>query len=325
MTRTLGMTVRGPAAGEHSSGETRETGDPVNTRHSLWGSRWPAIALQSCIDAVEAAPVALQPQVRRDLPCSVCPENTRCLNAKRKEVGPLLFDREINTWPRSSESSLFPRSLMSPMLDPGYECLTHYRKPEGMRDRYLVVNGWDLAWSEKVGGDWIVRTTAVADRRTGHRRVLDVERHQRLTYPEQTRLIEADHGRFSADLTVLEGDAMQKVYRQSLVESSGIEVLSHLAAGEKRDLRTGVPGMLIDFANRRWTFPHRREGRGYDVIETMLDEFEAFGWQDGKLEGAGEHDDCVMSFWHTWWGLRLLLGHPEEMASGLGTPTGGPR
>lgn len=316
MTRTLGMRVVGPAS-EEAATETRVPAEPTNTRFSLWPTRWPAIALQVCIDTVEAAPAHLQAEVRRELPCSTCPENTRCLNAKRTEIGPLLYDREIQTEPRASESSLFPRTLMAPMLNPDAECLPHYRKPEHLEDRFVVVNGWDLAWSEKVGGDFIVRTTAVGDRRTGHKRVIDVERHQRLTYPQQCRLIEADHHRYSADLTVLEGDAMQKVYRQSLVEFSDIDVMSHLAAGEKRDLTTGVPGMLIDFANRRWSFPHRRGGRGYDDVETMLDEFEAFGWQDGKLEGAGEHDDCVMSFWHTWWGMRLMLGHVEQMASGL--------
>ncbi|GAB3670332.1 hypothetical protein GCM10027597_01430 [Saccharopolyspora tripterygii] len=281
---------------------------PVVTRTSLWPERWPAIALQSCIDTVEAAPVEQQSEVRRNLPCDTCPENARCLNAKRKEIGPLLFDREIQTAPRAAESSLFPRDLMAPMLDADAECLPHYRKPFGVEDRYVVVSGWDLAWSEKVGGDYLVRVTALADRRTGHMRLLDLHRERGLRYTQQCELIAADHYRYSTDLVVIEGDAAQTIWRQNLEETTSVPVISHHVVGSKKDLHVGVPGMLIDFSNRRWTLPHRTGGRGYDAVETLLDEFEAFGWQDDKLEGSGEHDDTVMAFWHCWWGLRLMLG-----------------
>ena len=288
--------------------------EPVNTRTSLWPSRWPAIALQECIDQVEAAPPEQQAEVRRQLPCTTCAENTRCLNAKRKEIGPLLFDREIQTSPRASESSLFPRSLMAPMLDADTGMLPHYRKPFGVEDRYVVVSGWDLAWSEKIGGDYLVRVTAVADRRTGQMRLLDLHRERGLRYTQQCQMIEADHYRYSSDLVVLEGDAAQTIWRQTLEESTSVPVVSHNVAGSKRDMRTGVPGMLIDFSNRRWVLPHSPTGRGYDLVETLLDEFESFGWQDDKLEGSGEHDDCVMAFWHCWWGLRLMLGGAGDEA-----------
>ncbi|MDL5159430.1 hypothetical protein [Actinomycetospora termitidis] len=316
MTAVLGRTVVGPA--DDPQADTRAPSEPVNVRHSLWSARWPAIALQTCIDTVEAAPPALQPQVRRELPCATCPENTRCLNAKRGEIGPLLFDREIQTSPRSSESSLFPRELMAPMLEVGLECLPHYRKPEYDGDRFVVVSGWDMAWSEKVGGDYLVKVTAVGDRmgRQPHR-VIDIERHQRMSYPQQVALVEQHHHRYSTDLDVIEGDAMQIVYRQSLQEGTTVPVMSHHAAGQKRDLQSGVPGMIVDFTNRRWSFPYRRDGRGFDDVETLLAEFEAFGWEDGKLQGSGEHDDCVMAFWHCWWGMRLMLGQVGEIATGL--------
>jgi len=303
---TLGRRIVGTSSTEPTS--TGAAVPSVNTRHSLWPERWPAIALQECIDTIEAAPPEQQPEVRRNLPCADCPENARCLNAKRKEIGPLLFDREIQTSPRAAESSLFPRELMAPMLDADSECLPHYRKPFGVEERYLVVSGWDLAWSEKVGGDYLVRVTALADRRTGRFRLLDLYRERGLRYTQQCELIEADHYRYSTDLVVLEGDAAQTIWRQHLEESTSVPVVSHNVAGQKRDLHVGVPGLLIDFSNRRWTLPHRPGGRGYELVEVLLDEFEAFGWQDDKLEGSGEHDDTVMAFWHCWWGLRLMLG-----------------
>lgn len=307
----LGRRVVG-ANGHVASGAARVSAEPVNTRHSLWPERWPSIALQACVDEIEAAPPVEQPEVRRQLPCGTCPENTRCLNAKRKEIGPLLFDREIQTTPRASESSLFPRSLFEPMLESDGECLPHYRKPAGAEDRYAVCSGWDLAWSEKVGGDYLVRFTALADRRTGRFRLLDLTRTRGLRYTEQCQLIEADHYRYSTDLVVIEGDAAQTIWRQNIEETTAVPVLSHNVAGSKRDLRVGVPSLLIDLANRRWSFPHRPGGRGYDEVEAFLGECEAFGWTDGKLEGSGEHDDTVMAWWHCQWGLRMLLGGGDQ-------------
>lgn len=308
----LGKRVRG-AAGHTTTGR-RGAVPRVNTRHSLWPDRWPAIALQSCIDLVEAAEPEDQERVRRELPCADCDQNTRCLNAKRKEIGPLLYDREIQTSPRASESSLFPRSLFADMLDRDAECLPHYHKPFGVEDRYVVVSGWDLAWSEKTGGDYLVRVTALADRATGRSRVIEIRRWQQLSFPVQCAQIEADHALYSTDLVVLEGDAAQVIWRQNIAETTAVPVLSHNVVGSKRDLHVGVPGLLIDFANRLWTFPYRETGRGYDEVENLLTEFEAFGWTDDKLEGSGEHDDAVMAFWHCWWGLRLMLG-------GAGTET----
>jgi hypothetical protein len=309
MTGTLGRRVIGTTT---PAGRQMLHGDPVNARHSLWPERWPAIALQSCIDTIEAAPTSEQEEVRRMLPCASCPEKTRCLNAKRKEIGPLLYDREIQTKPRASESSLFPRSLFAPLLDPAAECLPHYHKPFGIEERFVVVSGWDMAWSEKTGGDWLVKWTAVGDRRTGRKRCLDIQRWQGLRYTEQCALIAQQHALYNDDLVVLEGDAAQVIWRQSLEDTTNVPVISHNASGAKRDLRVGVPGLLIDLANRRWLFPYREHGRGYDEVDNFLDECEAFGWTDDKLEGNGEHDDTVMAWWHCWWGLNLMLGGVGE-------------
>lgn len=301
----LGRSVVGPVTSNGAAAPARR--ERVNTRNALWETRWPAIALQECVDTVEAAPPEQQAETKRSLPCSDCPENTRCLNAKRKEIGPLLFDREILTRPRAAESSLFPRDLMAPMLDEAAELVPHYRKPLGAEHRLIVVSGWDLAWSEKTGGDYLVRVTALADRFTGRFRLLDIYRDRGLRFTAQKQRIVADHGRYAEDLVVIEADAAQVIWTQQLEEETSVPVLRHYAAGSKRDLHVGVPSLLIDFANRRWEIPHRPHGRGYDEVETLLDELEAFGWTDGKLEGSGEHDDTVMALWHCQWGLRMML------------------
>lgn len=276
-------------------------------RSSLWPSRWPTIALQSCIDELEAAKPEERDQVKWALPCDECEMNTSCLNGKRKELGPLLYDREIQTSPRSSESSLFPMKMFEPMLDRSLEQVPHYVKPFSVEDRYGVCSSWDLAWSEQIGGDWIVKMTGLVDRETGKKKILDIGRWQKLSFDDQIHLIAAEHARFHDDLVVLEGDAAQVIWRQHMQRNTSVPVVSH-GSGEKRDLQAGVPGLLIELETLQWVFPYKQGSRGYENMRVFLSEAEAFGWHDGKLEGVGEHDDTVMCWWHLSWGLNRLKG-----------------
>jgi hypothetical protein len=278
----------------------------VNTRTSLWPTRWPAIALEECIETVEAAPYDKQAEVKWGLPCDVCPENTRCLNAKRKELGPLLYDREIQTSPRSSESTLFPFDMWRPLLRGGESLVPYWNKPFSLEHDYGVCQAWDIAWSEKTGGDYLVCETAYVHRPSGKRHLLDVQRWQRLSFREQIRLMVHQSEVYQPDLVVIETDAAQQVWQQEVDKEARVPVLGH-DAGTKRDLQVGVPGLLLLLEGRKWEIPFQIGTLHHEEVRNMLAEFEAFGWNDGKLEGVGEHDDTVMCFWHLNWGLDRLL------------------
>ena len=289
----------------------------VNTRHSLWPARWPAIALQSCIDEVEAAAVEEQSKVKFELPCKTCEKNTGCLNAKAKELGSLLYGREMLTKARSSDSSLFPSELVAPMLNRQESLVGTWVAPYSMEADYAIVQAWDIAWSEKVGGDWLVCMTAYVHLRSGRRHLLDIQRWQRLSFDEQVQLIERKWVQARADLVVLEGDAAQLVWRQHIGRNSAVPVVSHTAGGNKagankNDLEKGIPGLLILLENRKWEFP-AAPGYHHEELMVFLAELEAFGWVDGKLQGVGEHDDTVMAWWHLNYGIdRFVMGAAEE-------------
>jgi phage terminase large subunit-like protein len=288
---------------------------PVNTRTALWPGRWPAIALQECIDKVEAAPPDQRSVVKFELPCQECEKNTACLNAKRKELGPLLYDREILTSPRSSESSLFPLTVWAPGLQRDESLVPHWRPPFSLEHEYRVCQSWDLAWSEKLGGDYMVGMTAYVHLPTGTRQLLDIVRKRGLSFDAQCKLIEADWQRFQADLVVIEGDAAQKIWRQHMAATTPVPVISHDAGGEKNDLAAGIPGLLITLENRKWRVPYRKGSWKHEEVENMLSEFESLGWVDGNLEGVGEHDDTCMGFWHLNWGIERLLYFSGDTAS----------
>lgn len=286
-------------------GETR----PVNTRTSLWPTRWPAIALQECIDEVEAADVKDQAKVKFNLPCADCDKSSACLNAKRKELGPLLYDREIITKPRSSESSLFPMELMQPMLWPELSLVPYWHKPFSMEHHYRVVQAWDLAWSEKIGGDYLVSMTASIDLRTGQRRLLDLQRWTKISFEDQINLIEAKWQIYQADLVVIESDAAQSIWTQKVKTTTAVPVVPH-SAGGKTDLASGIPSLLIMLENEKWEFPYQVGSDKHDEMQNFMAEMEAFGWVDGKLQGVGEHDDTVMCWYHLNWGLTKFALSP---------------
>lgn len=278
-------------------GRTDPTRPVVNTRVSLWPTRWPAIAKQSCIDEVEAAPPDEQAKVKFELPCKTCELNTACLNAKSKEVGSLMYSREFRTQPRSSESTLFPYELFEPMLLPHERFDPIWRPPYTREGEYAIGQAWDIAWSEKAGGDWLVCMTGYVHLPTGQRRLLDIQRWQRIAFDEQCRLIGQKWAQARADAVVLEGDAAQLVWRQHMARNTAVPVLSHNVGGRKADPQVGVPGLLIVLENRKWEFP-AAAGPHREELDNFLAEAEAFGWVDGKLQGVGEHDDTVMAFWH---------------------------
>lgn len=288
----------------------------TNTRVSLWPERYPAIALQECIDLVEAAPKDKQSEVKFNLPCQTCPENTGCLNAKAKEVGPLIYAREILTSPMSNESSLFPRKIFRPMLQAGESLVPFWNAPFSLEHEYKIVQAWDIAWSEKVGGDYLVCMTGYIHLPTGLRQLLYVERWQRLGFKQQCELIETKWRQYKADLVVIEGDAAQAIWSQHMSAETPVPVLRHDAAGDKHDLAVGVPGLLIAFANRKWRIPWTAGTYLHDEVENMLKEFAAFGWVDGKLQGVGEHDDAVMAFWHLHWGMDRMVYFSSDTNTG---------
>jgi len=287
-----------------------------NVTTSLWPERWPAIAKQECIDIVLAAPPEDRTVVKFGLPCDTCELASACLNAKRKVMGPLLYDREIQTVPRSSESSMFPRELFEPDMLRDEEFLRYYVKPYSFEDRFAVASAWDIAWSERSGGDWMVKMTAVLDRETGKRKLIDILRVQKLSFKQQVELVQDEWRKYHDDAVVMEADAAQKVWGQYIGETTAVPIMRHEAGasqedGGKRDLTTGVPSLIMQLEAHRWQWPNQRGTFHNENMEVFLSEAENFGWVDGKLEGVGEHDDTVMAWYHLQWVMNLLEASPN--------------
>lgn len=274
-----------------------------------------------------------------ELPCAsteaACPDAQRCLIAKRKEVGALMFDRELLTTPRASSSSLFPLERHGPCHNPDTSLVPNFRSGG---ERFAVCNGWDIAWSERTGGDWLAKITSAVDRATGKKKMLDVSRWQALTFRQQVGLIRQEHISYNCDLTVIEEAGAQSIWVQEagheeeldFVDDRGEELLGELkdirvvghGASDKRDFAKGVPGLILDLDAKRWEFPFLEGSYHHDEMLNFIIELEAFGWNEDRLEGVGEHDDTVMAWWHNDWGLNYLKGNLTRSASPAGRSLG---
>src|SRR4029453_1346147 len=86
----------------------------------------------------------------------------------------------------------------------------------------------------------------------------------------------------------------------------GVPILPH-SAGAKKDLEQGIPGLMIQLDQGLWRFPYPPGGWHHENIEVFLNEAEAFGWNAGRLESVGQHDDTVLAFFHAAWGCERLM------------------
>jgi hypothetical protein len=238
-----------------------------------------------------------------------------------QKADPVLFSREYQMEPRDDASSLFPYSLTARPVENGngFRWQRPFKGVHRARGDIVVV-GSDLALSESVGADYTVHHVAVWNRYTQKRRTIWAERHRGLTFDAQVSLIRDICRTFDPDLVVIEQNNFQKWLKQHLMNypETATRVFGHTTGVEKQTLEEGIPGLKLALENDLWTWPtvggpaepgHSAE----EFVAELRNELSAFGWQDGKLGGVGEHDDTVMSLWLTERAIRIVSEYmPKE-------------
>lgn len=231
------------------------------------------------------------------------------LLARKEEIGSLRFTREFLVSPVSDSMSLFPGHLfrgqpteqMSAVLgQPG-----SFWKSHGIKSVFI---GVDLAISSSTGADFFVIFVLGLDA-NGNRWVLDIERHQGLPYQEQLSRINAAGRKYQADLIFIEANQMQRVFGDELIRTTDLPIKKFITTGvgkgkaspgnntvtaNKNSMEGGAPSLRVMLENGKFRIP-RGDARSVEITEQWISEMQAFTWQDGKLQGVGEHDDTVMA------------------------------
>ena len=254
----------------------------------LWQNRYPLLADLACDEDCDT--------------CEVFINGQGCLKQKRREIGSIAYDKEQMCNPRSSVSSLFPAELMKKNFDLNAVMVHKYQ------GQWQVVTGWDIARSEKVGADYLVGFTIGYEPGTRRRQILNITRVKGISFPDQITMIAEHYYRYHDEYIIIEADMNQDLWVEiGKKQYPDLPVFSHFTRGHKRDLKNGVPSLLVPLENGLYRIP-RGNDNSIIATDTWMGEALSFGWENDKLEGVGEHDDTIIAWWKAEIGIKKLTG-----------------
>jgi intein/homing endonuclease len=197
-----------------------------------------------------------------------------------------------NCTPISDDSSLFPDRILKECYDNTYEMPTHLTNED--RQHLQVFTGVDLAMSSTVGADFTVITTIGIDSHK-NRWILDIRRKKGLSMSEQLREIQDTASVYRPLKILIEDNAFQRVFADELIKNTDLPVEGFTTtARSKNNGEDGLPALQILFENKKFIIPRKTE-RDRRITDILVNELRNFTFVDGKLQGLGAHDDCVMS------------------------------
>ena len=217
------------------------------------------------------------------------------LMKRKDEVGSTRFSREYLCNPVSDGASLFPDYIIQKCLEPGLEMKSYISAKE--YKEIDVFMGVDLAISSTVGADYTVVTTVGRRRDDGLRILLDITRFKGLSMREQLRRVQDIATAFKPLKIFVENNGFQRVFVDELVSQTDLPVEGFTTTGSnKNDASRGVLQLQVIMESGRFVIPRMTE-RCIEKTDPLINELKAFSYVEGKLQGLGAHDDCVMSLW----------------------------
>lgn len=223
---------------------------------------------------------------------------------KKATQGNIIFSRENLCRPITNESSIFPLKVLErSLLRMENYVLVRNRDDFPIKFNKVVV-GCDFAISANVGSDYTVFTVWGVDDETGERWLLHFFRDKGKTFHEQMQILKGINVRFRPDSMIMEQNTFQQIFVQES-DKQGLPVIGHTTGIDKYDLKTGWPGLAIDFERGKIHIPI---GDDYsrNVKDLIFSDLGSVAFTDKGLESVGEHDDISSSFWLAKLGANLI-------------------
>lgn len=223
---------------------------------------------------------------------------------KKATQGNIIFSRENLCRPITNESSIFPLKVLERSLV-RMENYVLVRNRDDFPIKFnKVVVGCDFAISANVGTDYTVFTIWGVDDETGERWLLHFYRDKGKTFHEQMQVLKGMNVRFRPDTMILEQNTFQQIFVQES-DKQGLPVIGHTTGIDKYDLKTGWPGLAIDFERGKIHIPIG-DKYSQDVKDLIFSDLGSVAFTDKGLESVGEHDDISSSFWLAKLGANLI-------------------
>jgi len=213
---------------------------------------------------------------------------------KRESQGNIIFSRENLCRPITNESSIFPMSILSRSLIR----MENYTLVKNRSDFPIkfgrVIVGCDFSISSSVGADYAVFSVWGIDENE-ERWLLYLYREKGKSFYEQMQVLKGINLRFSPDVMVLEQNVFQQIFVQES-DRAGLPVLGHNTGVDKYDLKTGWPGLAIDFERYKIHIP-TGDKHSTDMKDLIFSDLGSVAFTEKGLESVGDHDDISSSFW----------------------------
>jgi hypothetical protein len=244
---------------------------------------------------------------------------------KKLEIGSVAFTREILCQPISDDLSIFPSHLFPPLFDTS---LCMRPKPNVLRKLgWSTYMGVDVALSASVGADYFVIFVIGVDAE-GQHHLVDIRRRKGWPFRRQLTEIEMWARYYDCSLVFIESNQAQRVWGDEMKRTTDIPVKDFVTTAQnKYPLDKGIPGLRILLENGKMTIP-RGDAISIALSDIWIEECISFGFVDGKLQGAGAHDDTVMAWWlaseaRKAGGFSFSVGESGEDAAADDEMTGG--
>lgn len=223
---------------------------------------------------------------------------------KKATQGNIIFSRENLCRPITNESSIFPLKVLERSLV-RMENYVLVRNRDDFPIKFnKVVVGCDFSISANVGADYTVFTVWGVDDETGERWLLHFYRDKGKTFHEQMQVLKGINVRFRPDTMILEQNTFQQIFVQES-DKQGLPVIGHTTGIDKYDLKTGWPGLAIDFERGKIHIPIG-DKYSQNVKDLIFSDLGSVAFTDKGLESVGENDDISSSFWLAKLGANLI-------------------
>lgn len=223
---------------------------------------------------------------------------------KRNTQGNIIFSRENLCRPITNESSIFPLKILEKsLIGMDKYVLVRNRDDFGLKFNKVVV-GCDFAISANVGSDYSVFSVWGVDDETGERYLLYIYRDKGKTFHEQMQILKGINVRFRPNTMVMEQNTFQQIFVQES-DKQGLPVIGHTTGIDKYDLKTGWPGLAIDFERGKIHIP-TGDDHSKNMKDLIFSDLGSVAFTDKGLESVGEHDDISSSFWLAKLGANLI-------------------
>jgi len=265
--------------------------------------------------------------------------NREALEVRKKIMGSSMrWAREYLCQPISDDASLFPSHLFErPAVKKQYKLglEAKYWESQG----FVTYMGVDLAMSASSGADFFVAFVLAVEPASGDRWIVDIVRKKGMGYQEQVDTITGLARRYDCQFVFVEANQYQRVITDMVVRTSDIPIKAFYTTGKakkqasnerrgmsgtysanKNALDRGVPSLRMLLENDKLKVPWGEETR--ETVEIWIREMSAFGYQNGKLQGVGAHDDTVMAFWMADQAARIAGAFSADFGEDLTDSTG---